>query len=594
LKAQPVLAATYLTAAIAFLALPVRLAAPLFSILVAIEATIGVYILIRRWSMLMQSVWVLFIVGIYLSAISATVLGEQVLTAGAGKLHGPGVAITVASLACYAAATARFTHPLLGVTSLRRTLEVALAGFVAVLLAYAWTVEDRSSGQLMILGTVAGLGAACLGVASVTSRSQLRALGRPADVFVIFAGALFAATQSVILILRAASIETNLLAVANITVNVLLLIGMAHSRGDAVGRPVQQLSDLVPRGAMSYTLAALLLCDGLMVALSRLTTRVPLSLAFGVAVAVQFIALTWAAVTWLESDAARTWRSHRRVAKDLRGALVRGEIEPYYQSIVRISDGAVMGYEALARWNHPTRGVLAAGDFMDIANERGYLAAIERDMLIAAARHLPSLLNCLSADEPFVTVNVSPTRLMQAGFANEMLNRLQDEKLGVDGLILEITETTPITDWNAFGRNIAAFLEAGVGLAVDDFGTGFASLSLLSQLDVDMIKLDRELIERAMADERGATVVRGAIDTARATGSLIVAEGVSDPSWVGPLARLGADFVQGFAVSVPLPYREIMLAAAASRATAVAHHDDIAVAGDDTVVSSLAPKSARD
>jgi EAL domain-containing protein (putative c-di-GMP-specific phosphodiesterase class I) len=265
------------------------------------------------------------------------------------------------------------------------------------------------------------------------------------------------------------------------------------------------------------------------------------------------VILAWTATIWLESGVARHWFVNRTLRHDLRSAMVRNEIVPYYQPIIRASDSRCVGYEALARWEHPSRGILAASSFLDLAESRGYLAAIDRSVLLAVARDLPGLMAKLDADEPFVSINLSPRRLEQRGFADEILQTLKRAGLSSDGLMIEMTENTAVSDWTTLTANIAQLQEVGITLAVDDFGTGHANLSLLCQLDVDMIKLDRELVELAMGSPRGAAVVHAAIRAGQATGALIVAEGVSNAGWITELGGFGVDFIQGFGVGYPQP-----------------------------------------
>jgi EAL domain-containing protein (putative c-di-GMP-specific phosphodiesterase class I) len=353
--------------------------------------------------------------------------------------------------------------------------------------------------------------------------------------------------------LRAAGIASSFVTAVLIMVNGLLLQSLIHPRAVSVASPISQLSDRGRQSGIPVALGVLLGVDGMVALLSRFTDGAIVVVALGLGMAVQVVVLAWTATIWFESGVARHWFVNRTLRHDLRAAMLRNEIVPYYQPIIRASDNRCVGYEALARWEHPSRGVLVAGSFLDLAESRGYLAAIDRSVLLAVARDLPGLMANLDADEPFVSINLSPRRLEQRGFADEILRALDHAGLSSDGLMIEMTENTAVSDWATLTANIAQLQEVGITLAVDDFGTGHANLSLLCQLDVDMIKLDRELVELAMGSPRGAAVVHAAIRAGQATGALIVAEGVSNSGWITELSGFGVDLIQGFGVGHPQP-----------------------------------------
>jgi EAL domain-containing protein (putative c-di-GMP-specific phosphodiesterase class I) len=168
-------------------------------------------------------------------------------------------------------------------------------------------------------------------------------------------------------------------------------------------------------------------------------------------------------------------------------------------------------------------------------------------MMRMAAEALPMLFACTSNDQPFLTVNVEPKRMQQAGFAVRILEELSTRNLNPNGLIIEITETAAIDDWDELRRNVTIFQAVGIGLAIDDFGAGHSNFGLLVELEPDLVKLDQSLVEAALATNRGRAVVRNAVQAARSCGALIVAEGVSDDTWCPSLEALGFDHVQGYA-----------------------------------------------
>ncbi len=230
-----------------------------------------------------------------------------------------------------------------------------------------------------------------------------------------------------------------------------------------------------------------------------------------------------------------------------------GAIRPHYQPILRTSDGLCVGFEALARWDHPRLGVLHGSAFLPRALDRGYVATIDRQMLQAVVLDLPVLLRPLVVEHPFVSMNLSPWRLEQRGFALEVLTGLADLGASGSGLVFEISATSGVFNWGVLKANVECLRENGLAIALDDFGDGCGDLGFLCELDIDLVKLDMPLISAGMRSERGAAVMAGVIQTARATGAQIVAEGVETFEWIPILGELGIDYVQGFGIGYPAP-----------------------------------------
>jgi diguanylate cyclase len=237
----------------------------------------------------------------------------------------------------------------------------------------------------------------------------------------------------------------------------------------------------------------------------------------------------------------------RRLRGELRSAVSRDELAAHFQPIIRTSDRAVAGYETLARWDHPRLGLITAHRFIGIAASEGFLAGIDHMMIRMAAEALPALFATTDVEAPFLTVNVEPKRMQQAGFAARILDDLRVRNLDPRGLIIEMTETSAVEDWDELHRNVQLFQASGIGLAIDDFGAGHSNFGLLVELAPNLVKLDQSLIEAALSSPLGRSVVRNAVFAARSCGAQIVAEGVSDADWCMPLAELGFDHLQGYA-----------------------------------------------
>jgi EAL domain-containing protein (putative c-di-GMP-specific phosphodiesterase class I) len=549
------MALVWLAAGVAFVFVPLDRWAWAYFACLSAQVVVSVVTIgfARRFHPIPWFAWTL-VLGIFLSGVSV-VVGQASHDWIASS--GLGLGIGAVALMAYGVCAAILAQPLLGVAELRRPVEAGIVGFGAVAMSHVWLAENRTPLELGVLGGIATAGAACMFSAAIICTRMLRAMGRAVDCWLIWSGVLYGTALSIGIVLLSLS-HSNLVGPAGIIgANGFGLGWLCHPNIATTGTRLRQHTDQEPRRALTLAAATALGLDGVLAVLRRVLHGDVTTLAMMAVAGVQFVGLTWIAATWWDSEAASNWRMNRRLVRDLRRAVARSEIEPHYQPIVRTADGVRVGYEALARWNHPTSGLLPAGRFIGLAEAKGYLASIDRQMLLTSARDFASLTTSLVADEPFVTINLTPKRMAQEGFAHEVVAALENEELSGEGLVIEMTESSAVSDWAVLADNLAEFHRAGIGFAIDDFGTGHANIGLLCQLDVDLIKLDRSLIELAMQSPRGAAVVHGAIQTARATGALIVAEGVSNSDWIAELAVLGVDLVQGFGVGLPQPVGEL-------------------------------------
>ncbi|MGF1663965.1 MAG: putative bifunctional diguanylate cyclase/phosphodiesterase [Kineosporiaceae bacterium] len=251
-------------------------------------------------------------------------------------------------------------------------------------------------------------------------------------------------------------------------------------------------------------------------------------------------------------DRLQTVEDLRAVLRPARqGDADAGRLTVHLQPQVVLATGAAGGIEALARWQHPTRGLLLPGDFLPLVHATGLtgpLAATVLDAALAACRqwrdagHLsPVAVNLCAADVHDVTVQ----RRVQA-----LLDR---HGLPPEALSVELTEETLVADIDRTRAVLGALRAEGVTVSIDDFGTGFASLAYLRDLPVDELKLDRGLIRSIVGDDRAAAIVRHAIELGHDLGLRLVAEGVEDEATAGLLAGLGCDVGQGYHLATPMP-----------------------------------------
>ncbi len=239
--------------------------------------------------------------------------------------------------------------------------------------------------------------------------------------------------------------------------------------------------------------------------------------------------------------------------ENLRDAVARGEISVAYQPIVGVSDGEVRGFEALARWNHPERGVVPPLTFIPIAEETGQIGAIGAFILREACRQLAVWHATDTRVPPLgISVNVSPVQLDDDDIFQDVVDAICDAKIPAGSLTLEITESVLIERGDAFLDRLRGLREIGVRIAMDDFGTGYSSLSSLTRLPVDVLKIDRGFVEDIDGHDAGATLVRSVIDLGLQLGLETVAEGIESEAQRQRLDELGCDFGQGFLFARPL------------------------------------------
>jgi diguanylate cyclase (GGDEF)-like protein/PAS domain S-box-containing protein len=239
---------------------------------------------------------------------------------------------------------------------------------------------------------------------------------------------------------------------------------------------------------------------------------------------------------------ARRARRRLDVETELRAALDRDELFVEYQPEVRLPAGTVIGAEALVRWRHPTLGVVAPGEFIDIAEDAGLVGPLGSYVLDEACR----MAARWSALDPRFTVacNVSPVQLRDDGFVAQVADTLRRRRTPPSALRLELTESALLS---ASGSDALAELRhLGVQLAIDDFGTGYSSLNYLHRLSVDTLKVDRSFLADVVTGDEALPLVEAILTIAHALGLHTVAEGVETLAHRALVERLGCDAAQGF------------------------------------------------
>ncbi len=246
---------------------------------------------------------------------------------------------------------------------------------------------------------------------------------------------------------------------------------------------------------------------------------------------------------------------------DLARALTAGELLLHYQPKCDL-DGRVLGVEALVRWQHPQRGLLAPLTFLPVAERTGLvhpLTDLVLDLALAQVRRWRD-----EGREVPVAVNVSTRSLLQPGFAEKVLTALGTHGVPAALLGLEITETTIMEDPERALAVLTRLAEAGIRLAIDDFGTGYSSLAYLKNLPVHELKIDRTFVAALTTSERDRVIVDSTVALGNRLGLDVIAEGVEDEATLAALAGLGCRQAQGFFLGRPVPADQLVLGLAVS------------------------------
>jgi diguanylate cyclase (GGDEF)-like protein len=238
--------------------------------------------------------------------------------------------------------------------------------------------------------------------------------------------------------------------------------------------------------------------------------------------------------------------------QDLRRALDRGEMRLHYQPIVSLPLGEVASMEALIRWQHPKLGLLPPAQFLWCAEETGLIEPIGQWVLEQSTREA-STWGRSRLDPPSVSVNVAARQLRRSGFAGDVADVLDQTGLQPHNLVLEISESTVMDDTLSAAGILRDLKGLGVGLSLDDFGTGSTSLSQLGRFPLDVLKIDQLFVQGLGKDPHDAIVVQAMVSLAHALGLSVIAEGVETEDQLKILENVECDLVQGFLISRPLP-----------------------------------------
>lgn len=247
-----------------------------------------------------------------------------------------------------------------------------------------------------------------------------------------------------------------------------------------------------------------------------------------------------------------------KLESNLRFALDKQELSMHYQPLISLTDGGIIGFEALLRWHHPTLGVISPAQFIPIAEDSGLIIPITEWILQETTKQIakwqkisPNYRNLM------MSVNISGKHISQDGLLATVTNVLKTSRINPPSLKLEITESTAMEDAERTIKILSKLKEIGIQLSIDDFGTGYSSLSYLHRLPFDTLKIDRSFVYSVGEKGENSEILQTIISLAKNLKMRVIAEGIETESQLRLLRNLGCDYGQGYLMSKPLPKDEM-------------------------------------
>ena len=259
-------------------------------------------------------------------------------------------------------------------------------------------------------------------------------------------------------------------------------------------------------------------------------------------------------VSTFEDDMEMSIRERAQLERDLDVAIATGQIQPHFQPVIDLQSNSISGFEVLARWNHPERGLISPSVFIPIAEEMGKLGELTKVILrraCGAARDWPSHIK--------LAVNISPIDFKNPWLAQEILQTLTEVGFPPQRLELKITENALVVDHEQAMKTITSLKNQGISIALDDFGTGYSSLHHLRVLPFDKIKIDQSFVKTMRDNADSRMIVKAIIGLSGSLGLPTTAEGIETNNNADILRDLGCTLGQGFLFSKAVPSREVPL-----------------------------------
>jgi len=243
------------------------------------------------------------------------------------------------------------------------------------------------------------------------------------------------------------------------------------------------------------------------------------------------------------------------MAAELRSAIETDEVRLAYQPKADLASGQIIGVEALARWRHPRHGNVPPDEFVELAERTGLIGPLTDHVLRTAVRDIARLRNGGKALS--VAVNIAASSLADEDFPDSVARILEEYEVSPQSLMLEVTETTMMTDSAKARLVLSAIADLGVGLSIDDYGTGYSSLTYISSLPVHEVKIDKSFVTDMAVDERLAEIVSSTTALVHSLGKRVVAEGVENAAAWELLKEAGCDIAQGYYIARPMPFSDL-------------------------------------
>lgn len=258
-------------------------------------------------------------------------------------------------------------------------------------------------------------------------------------------------------------------------------------------------------------------------------------------------------VTFFRKELAEDLKEEAELVKGLRNALAQDHITAFFQPVINLKTGRVEGFEALARWIDPVKGLIPPYKFIPVAEKSGLISLLGSQILKLSCQQAKRW-HAAGKENWTVAVNVSAAQILQAGFTDQVRKMLHETQLPPHLLCLELTESLFVgKSMLIVQKMLQEFRDLGIKTALDDFGTGYSSLSYLEHLPFDKLKIDRAFVKDAQEGSKNTELLKGIIRLAHGLGMIVVAEGAETQAEIDVLHKFNADSVQGYFYAKPMP-----------------------------------------
>ncbi len=246
-------------------------------------------------------------------------------------------------------------------------------------------------------------------------------------------------------------------------------------------------------------------------------------------------------------------KKEESIEKELWKALDNNEFELYYQPVIDISQNKLFGFESLIRWNHPTRGLVPPDDFIPVAEKSPVIIPLGYWIIEEAAKQSKEWSKQFPNQDFRINVNLSPKQFVHEKLNEIICEIIEKHDIKTSNIGIEITESAFMDDMKSANLMLLQFKSENFSIYMDDFGTGFSSLSYLTHFPVDIIKIDKSFVEWMHIDEQSEAIVKSIVDLAHNLNMKVVAEGVEEEEHLEMLKNFKADYSQGYLHSKPMP-----------------------------------------